>query len=237
MKKLFSLIVMSILLQSCDKVYDIQERYTIDVNVTDSQNNPLPAIDVEVYPEPVPYFFGEVLPDFQDKGLFFIGGDDYDLINFGQTNVNGQLRLHLPAPNSGLKNLSVFLIDRNEQFKPLKVAVDSSSITQQYLSISAQKLYSFNNLVNLFINFDLSENTRLVAYSLNGNIAFNEINFSDLPNLPSFEQENTFDVQKNQIIQLSYTLEEFAPTEIITINEQVLITIEEDNLEYNIQNP
>lgn len=237
MRHLLLILLASYLCFSCDKVYNIQERYTVDVDVTDSQNMPLPAIDVEIYPQPVPYFVGEIFPDFQDKGLIFIGGEDYELISFGQTDANGQLRLHLPAPDNGLKNLSVFLIDRTEQFKSLKIAVDSTSIAQQYLSISGQKLYSFNNLVNLYINSDLADNTRLVSYSLNGNIAFNEINLSDLPNLPSFEQESTFDVEKNQSIQLRYTLEVFMPTEIITINDEVSILIGEDNLEYIIQNP
>jgi hypothetical protein len=44
-------------------------------------------------------------------------------------------------------------------------------------------------------------------------------------------------VQKNQNIILNYTLEEFTDTGIVTTNEEINLSINEDNLEYIIQNP
>ena len=238
MKKIITSLLLLLLLQSCDKVYNLKERYTVEFQVNDTNLNPLPNINIDLYPGDAPYFYYSNKDFSSNKGNIFPTNEfDLDLISFGETNQNGQVKLHFPEPNQGLSAFSTFISDTENQYKSLKIAFNESDFDNNYLSAAGLKLYRLDDLVQLDIRTNLGENIRLLDYTLNGNIAYNELIYNDIEAVQSFTFENGFDVQKNQNIILSYTLEEFTDTGIVTTNEEINLSINEDNLEYTIQNP
>jgi hypothetical protein len=236
MKKIITSLLLLLLLQSCDKVYSLKERYTVEFQINDTNLNPLPNINIDLYPGDAPYFYYSNKDFSSNKGNIF-SNDELDLISFGETNQNGHVVLHFPEPNRGLSVFSTFISDTENQYKSLKIAFNESDFDNNYLSAAGLKLYRLDDLVQLDIRTNLGENIRLLDYTLNGNIAYNELIYSDIEAVQIFTFGDGFDVQKNQNIILNYTLEEFTDTGIVTTNEEINLSINEDNLEYIIQNP
>lgn len=237
MMKIIGFFCVLVVFLSCDKVYNLEERYTVEAQVFDTDANPLPNINVEVYYGNIPYSYNFMEFENLNKGNFFPIWDNTELISFDETNENGEVQLHFPAPINGFTSLSMLYYDTDEAYKPFVIAANKSDFDNNHVFISGQQLYRYADLVRLNITTDLDESYQLLEYNLNGNIAYNSSKFDQLTAVRTFQFTQNFDVQKNQILEINYTLRAFNENETSTINEVAIIEIGEENIEYVIQNP
>lgn len=237
MKKLIGLFCVLAVCLSCEKVYNLEERYTVKTQVFDADENPLANINAEIYIGIVPYNYDSIEFEDLNKGIFFPIWNDADLISFGETNSDGEVQLHFPDLVNGFSSFSTIFYDANEAYKPFLITANKSDFDNNYVFFSGQKLYRYDDLVQLKVTTDLDESYQLLEYNLNGNIAYNSSNFDRLSAVRNFQFTQNFDVQKNQILEINYSLRVFNENETSTINEVALIEIGEENIEYVIQNP
>ena len=236
MKKFAFLALNLLLLIGCGKNYDLEERLTLDVQVVDENMLKLPNIDVDIYTDSYYFIFSE---EKQQSLQAKTQPPDYDndYISFNETDQNGEAQLIFPKGKNEYENdaYQVILGEKNESRKSLSIYLKYEDFQDFYLQILAQKLFSNSELVRLTISTELEDNFSLLEYELIGNIAYDFITAEEFLNPKKFHLEETIDVQKNQILQLNYTLLNQATEETTEATNQVEIINE--NMEYVIQNP
>lgn len=224
------------LLFSCYKEYDLKERLSLATHITNESGEDLANTNIDIY---VDFYFSDFyLSELHSQNInkFQPAEFPHDLISFGKTDSNGKVILHFPAPIEN-NDFSVVFSKENDDLKPLNVFLKKTDFENNFLQLPPQKLYAYSNLVQLQINTDLAENFNLVEYSFNGIIAYNWLTIEDFSNPKTFQFVQVFDVQKNQTLQLNYTIKSNVDGIEETINEEVLLNVGSEDLEYTIQNP
>ena len=238
MKKILFLFVAIPLMQGCVKIYDLEERLTIDVSLVDENNQALSNANVDVYADNYNFI---IFPDGVQNRLAKFQPPEYvdDLISFNETNIDGKARMHFPRDGGSSNNddYQVVLSYEEEGIKPLSVYLTIEDFENFYYEIPAQKLYKQSNLVTLIINEDLDANFSLAEYEISGNIAYDFVTTQDFETSRKYNFPELFEVQKQQTILLNYTLVDFSSGTANEINNEVLIEIGDNSTEFIIQNP
>lgn len=238
MKKIVILTLICSLFSSCIKVYNLKERLTVDVSVVNESNAPLSRANVDVFADNYrSLFLPEILQGVNPK--FQLPEYSNDLISFNETNAEGRARLHFPRDGEGSKDndYQVVLSKEEENRKPLSVFLKIDDFQDFYVEIPTQKLYLRADLTQFFVSTDLNTNYSLLEYEVIGNVAYHFISVEEFSNPKKYTQQQIIDVQKNQTLQLKYTLLENEATVTNEITNQVFIQIGNEQVEYVIQNP
>jgi hypothetical protein len=239
MKKILFLFVAIPLLQGCVKIYDLEERLTIDVSLVDENDQALSNANVDVYADNYNFI---IFPDGVQNRLAKFQPPEYvdDLISFNETNIDGKARMHFPRDGGSSNNndYQVVFSYNEEGMKPLSVYLTIEDFENFYYEIPTQTLYKQSNLVSLFITEDLGPNFSLVEYEISGNIAYDFIITEDFETPRKYNFPDFFEVQKQQTILLNYTLiESIDDGSFNLIDNEVFIEVGDNPTEYIIQNP
>lgn len=239
MKKTLFIVLLCLVSGSCTKIYNLEERLTLDVSVIDENNTELASVNVDVYADNYrSIFFPE---EFQGWDAKFQPPDyNHDLISFSETDANGHARLHFPRDGESTKNndYQVTLSKDEENRKPLSIFLKFDDFQDFYIQIPQQKLYLQADLTPFLVSSNLSADYSLVEYELIGEVAHDYITVEEFSAPKKYIQaQEIIDVQKNQTLQLNYTLLENQSGNTNEITIQVFIEIGNEQVEYVIQNP
>ncbi|GGE24592.1 hypothetical protein [Psychroflexus planctonicus] len=239
MKKTLVVVLVCLVCSSCTKLYNLKERLTLDVSVIDESNTELANVNIDVFADNYRSLF---LPDVVQGINPKFQPPDYnnDLISFGETDLDGNARLHFPRDGGGSKDndYQVILSKDEEGRKPLRIFLKIDDFQDFYVQIPPQKLYLQADLTPFLVSSNLSADYSLVEYELIGEVAHDFITVDEFSAPKKYTQvQEIIDVQKNQTLQLNYTLLENIPGNSNEITYQVFIEIGEELTEYAIENP
>lgn len=234
--RIASLIILLIIATSCEKKYNLDIRYTIETQVFDQDSEKLENISVEVYSGglelPMSYLDA-------NKGLIFGSGNNRgDLISFGKTDSEGRIALNFPPSKLGRNSTGarfyIELSDLNREKEQLFILVEEDNFTNNYLQLQQVKLLNSSELVFLNIR-DSTPGFELLEYFFEGEIAYSILTLDAFENPIKFKFSDGFRVKENQMLFINYKLKEFSSGDIF--EKRALILINDENLEYIIENP
>ena len=208
MKKYFLLIIF-ISCVSCTIPYDAETRLVFETKLVDSNDNSLEGIDVEIT---------------VSNGSGF--GSSSEILSFGKTNSNGELRLIFPSPEFDRGyDLSVNSpYSDNENYVPFEINnIGIENFNDYKLTIPKIYRLTYDESVQVYLEFNSINNSNKIT-----NVFIDGINS---PYSSSFlDEEETFYIynffaKKNQTIQINYTVKNISG-QLQNISQELVINEE-----------
>lgn len=208
MKKYFLLIIF-ISCVSCTIPYDAETRLVFETKLVDSNDNSLEGIDVEIT---------------VSNGSGF--GSSSEILGFGKTNSNGELRLIFPSPEFDRGyDLSVNSpYSDNENYVPFEINnIGIENFNDYKLTIPKIYRLTYDESVQVYLEFNSINNSNKIT-----NVFIDGINS---PYSSSFlDEEETFYIynffaKKNQTIQINYTVKNISG-QLQNISQELVINEE-----------
>ncbi|MEM0543350.1 hypothetical protein WFZ85_12045 [Flavobacterium sp. j3] len=208
MKKYFLLIIF-ISCVSCTIPYDAETRLVFETKLVDSNDNSLEGIDVEIT---------------VSNGSGF--GSSSEILSFGKTNSNGELRLIFPSPEFDRGyDLSVNSpYSDNENYVPFEINnIGIENFNGYKLTIPKIYRLTYDESVQVYLEFNSINNSNKIT-----NVFIDGINS---PYSSSFlDEEETFYIynffaKKNQTIQINYTVKNISG-QLQNISQELVINEE-----------
>ena len=208
MKKYFLLIIF-ISSVSCTIPYDAETRLVFETKLVDSNDNSLEGIDVEIT---------------VSNGSGF--GSSSEILSFGKTNSNGELRLIFPSPEFDRGyDLSVNSpYSDNENYVPFYINnIGIENFNDYKLTIPKIYRLTYDESVQVYLEFNSINNSNKIT-----NVFIDGIN---TPYSSSFlDEEETFYIynffaKKNQTIQINYTVKNISG-QLQNVSQELVINEE-----------
>ena len=214
MKKYFFLVI-TISFTSCTIPYDAETRLVFETKFVDSNENSLEGIDVDII---------------VSNGSGF--GSSSEVLSFGKTNINGDLRLIFPSPEfeSGY-DLSVNSpYNDNENYVAFEINnIDIENFNDYKLTIPKIYRLTYDESVSVTLNFTPTNNSKKITNVFIGGI--------NSPYSSSFiDEEETYYIynffaKKNQTIQINYTVKNISG-QLQNVSQELVIN--EENISHII---
>ncbi|NMH29113.1 hypothetical protein [Flavobacterium silvaticum] len=177
-------------LVSCQDRYDAEKRILLDLHVTDQQGNSLAGKHMEIFAD--------------DGSDYYIGGDS-DLITYGNTDSNGNIRLVFPV-RENYASVYALNFEGDDEFEQTSYTLIKESDCVDYkVPVSALTLLRAEETVTLSIESVPVSNQQLFWLTIegphSGNIAYS-MPESDFDSNSYYYSD--FQVAKNSSILIKY---------------------------------
>lgn len=202
------LLLLTLLMISCTIPYDAETRLVIETKLVDSNENNLEGINVDII---------------VSNGSGF--GSSSEVLSYGKTNINGELRLVFPSPEfeRGYDISINSPYNDNNNYVPFEINNISFENFNNY-KLTIPKIYrlTYDESTTVALDFIPTNNSKKIT-----NVIIDGI-YS--PSHSSYNNEEEtfysyyFFAKKNQTIQLSYTVKNLNSGILETISQEIYIS-------------
>jgi len=205
------------LITSCEIQYDGETKIAVTGKIIDENGNPIPGknIDITIYSD---YLY-----------------TPSDLISFGKSDQNGNFTLIFPSPKVDYKfSISINnLINQTSEFQAKEIIANNNNFKNYKLDLDNITLHKNESITTLKLILNkTSTNKSVTDIKIEGKQTNSYIDLNPIQNNTNYFETN-YNVIKNQIIVLKYTIIDYSNNGATTTNS-VSIPISNVSVNYTI---